>query len=247
MQTEREKALLEIQQSINSKGFFTYIVEGGVDPRFAYTIGLSSKLGYELIFAGGAYFSKKDVRYIIDRISQLVTVPVEPNLPINFENDETYLLSKVHPTWCEKMLLGALDYFSVTSLKALQIQPPRTHWTIDIPNLVYGWDPDTEPPWQWLGREDAWKFSLPQNSCALTNIPALQGQKINQIVRWSDTDWDCFVGEGSEVPDNAKRTVPLAMFLALDSTLVDTLLLLQIDQGAWRENGFSAWEIFQVP
>ena len=57
MHTERQKALLDIQQSINRKGFFTYIVEGGVDPRFAYTIGLSSKLGYELIFGGGAYFS----------------------------------------------------------------------------------------------------------------------------------------------------------------------------------------------
>ena len=247
MHTERQKALLDIQQSINRKGFFTYIVEGGVDPRFAYTIGLSSKLGYELIFGGGAYFSNQDVMYIIDKVSQLIAAPVLPNLPLDFGDNETYFLSEVHPTWCEKMLLGALDYFGVTSLKALQIQPPRTYWTLDIPNLACGWDPDTELPWQWLGREDAWKFPLPQNSIALTNIQALQGQKLNQIVRWSDTEWDCFVGEGSEVPNNAKRTVPLAIFLALDSPLVDTLLSLQIDQGAWRENDFSAWEIFQVP
>ena len=44
-----------------------YVVSGDQQPRYVYTIGLSPKFGYELIFAGGIIFVYDDV------VSKIIT------------------------------------------------------------------------------------------------------------------------------------------------------------------------------
>ena len=59
-------ALNTIGNAINSHGYFVYTTSGGSSPRFLYTIGLHEKLGVELLFAGGAYFSAQLAKNIVD-------------------------------------------------------------------------------------------------------------------------------------------------------------------------------------
>ncbi len=53
---KRKAALEKIQQNISLHGHHIYVVGAGPDPRFAYTIGLSRSLGFELILAGAIFY-----------------------------------------------------------------------------------------------------------------------------------------------------------------------------------------------
>jgi len=56
----------QIRENINRFGYHVYVVSGEQQPRYAYTIGLSPKLGYEVIFAGGILFMYKEIGTIIN-------------------------------------------------------------------------------------------------------------------------------------------------------------------------------------
>ena len=58
MTNEKRLGVLDkIKSSINTHGYHVRIVEGGPLPRFAYTIGLYEKSEFEIVFAGGAFFT----------------------------------------------------------------------------------------------------------------------------------------------------------------------------------------------
>ena len=44
----RQQALQDVRENIDRFGYHLYIVSGKQTPRYAYTIGLSTNLGYEL-------------------------------------------------------------------------------------------------------------------------------------------------------------------------------------------------------
>ena len=52
---KRQQALNNIADNIAKFGHHTYVVMAGNDPRFAYTIGISASLGFELIWPALAY------------------------------------------------------------------------------------------------------------------------------------------------------------------------------------------------
>ena len=64
MMTSHE-ARERIRRNIATHGHHTYLVSGAPTPRWAYTIGLSPRVGFELILAGASTFSKNEVLEII--------------------------------------------------------------------------------------------------------------------------------------------------------------------------------------
>ena len=57
-------AIRRIQKNIDESGYHLYFVAGGPVPRFVYTIGLSEKIGFELVLAGSSYFDDEDASQI---------------------------------------------------------------------------------------------------------------------------------------------------------------------------------------
>jgi hypothetical protein len=64
----RERGLENIRENITRFGYHLYVVSGRQDPRWVYSIGLSPKLAYELIFAGGILIMYKEVGKIVEMI-----------------------------------------------------------------------------------------------------------------------------------------------------------------------------------
>ena len=50
-EAQRKQALDQIRGNIARGGHHVYVVSGGATPRFAYTIGISGAIGFELILA----------------------------------------------------------------------------------------------------------------------------------------------------------------------------------------------------
>jgi len=59
---QRKQALDDIRENIVRSGYHVYLVFGGTTPRFAYTIGVSETLGFELVLAGAVFYMRDEVR-----------------------------------------------------------------------------------------------------------------------------------------------------------------------------------------
>src|SRR5215469_10327770 len=68
-EAQRKRALEDIRENIARSGFHVYLVMSDVNPRFAYTIGLSESVGAELILAGAIFYMKDDVLQVIKAIA----------------------------------------------------------------------------------------------------------------------------------------------------------------------------------
>ncbi len=64
--SDRKQAIDQIRENIARKGFHTYVVSGGGDPHYAYTIGLTEMLGAELILAGSYFYKLDEMPQIIE-------------------------------------------------------------------------------------------------------------------------------------------------------------------------------------
>src|SRR5581483_3609393 len=64
----KQRALEQIRENIEQHGYHVYVVSGMQQPRYAYTIGLSPNLGYELVFAGGILFMYNEVAQILKAV-----------------------------------------------------------------------------------------------------------------------------------------------------------------------------------
>ncbi|TPG31112.1 hypothetical protein [Flavobacterium pectinovorum] len=73
----RSEFLEIIKNNINKNDYHLALVNGGQNPEFSYSIGLTEKLGYELIIAGG-FISIKDnesiFRYVYEQLQSGSTV-----------------------------------------------------------------------------------------------------------------------------------------------------------------------------
>lgn len=128
-------------------------------------------------------------------------------------------------------MLGALDYYSVAELPALQILPDQLHWTRDIPDLTLPRNTDSEPVWCWLDQD--WELSVPEQTTVVTNLDALKGASITEAARCEEY-WEMFAGAGPDVPKNEIREVPLGTLLGIDHTLYQVADL-HVGEGLWRD------------
>lgn len=234
----RQTALDAIQQNILRRGHHIYIVLASSTPRFAYTIGLSESLGFELVLAGAIFFMADEVVAILNALADAFKSK-EAKLDRQFQLPEFggFEFRKVHPSWTKLLLLGALDFYNIDRVPVLQIVPDRDHWTSDIPDLNASWNPTSAPAWQWL--ETPWQLQVPETSKAITNLAALQGERITEAGRWEEDEWELFAGAGPDVPKSETRIVPIGTLLAEDASLAKVLEL-SVGQALWRDEA-SDW------
>jgi hypothetical protein len=229
----RQQAIEQIGENIARKGFHTYVVSGGGDPHYAYTIGLTETLGAELILAS-SYFYKLDeipqiIESLVDRMSSSNgldgrTIPLDPW--------GSFSLRTVDESWIKLLMLGALDFYQSTAIRAFQLVPDQLHETLDVPKMDRPWNPALEPAWRWLHQK--WPYAIPMQSVAITNLNALRGERITEVMRWEEDEWEIFAGAGPEVLQEDRRVVPLSVLLAVDETLLPAVDLV-VGSGLWRD------------
>lgn len=221
-----------IAHDIRTYGFHVYIVAGGPCPRWAYTIGLSPRTGFELVLAGGAAYLKEDVLGIIDLVASHASENerVEHVLSTRWR---TLGLSEVCADWCTRLLLGANDYYGAP-VQARQVAPDRAHRTIDVPDLSKPLAPGESSPWRWL--HSAWPYSVSSKSQVMTDMGALTGATITEVTRWEDDYWEAFSCCGPEVNKEAARLIPLGTLLSAEPSL-RAITELGVGEGIRREPG----------
>ncbi len=235
---KRRAALDEIRQNIAKHGCHIYGVTGGGDPHYDYTIGLSESLGAELILPGAYYYELNEVSKIINAIISELEPPVAwETRKLDLGSWGTFSLRKVDMSWAKDLMLGVFDCYQVKTIQAYQIVPDEAHWTIDVPDLSQPWSPELAPAWRWLHEE--WAYPVPKKSVALTDIYALRGERITEVMRWEDDEWEIFAHAGPDLSEAERRVVPLGILLAADSSLLPAVDL-RIGTGFWRDKG-SEW------
>ena len=239
---DRERALSNIRENIAHNGYHLYVVSGGMQPRFAYTIGLSPKIGKELILAGAIIYMYEEVTQIIKGVAEaLSSDPALERSEGRIGRDGSFTFRHVDPSWATTLMLGALDFYQTPEVAALQIVPDKKHWTVDVPNMTTVWSPDVSPVWRWL--KEPWSYGVPASSHAVTNLDALRGAAVTEACRWEEDYWELFAGAGPETQDEQKRVVPLGTLLGADPSLLPVLDL-RVGEGIWREE-HSDWRSWQ--
>lgn len=222
-----------IKTNIKNNDYHLTLVNGGQNPEYSYSIGLTEKFGFELIIAGG-FISIEDnesiFRYVYQQLQSGSTVDSKFIL-----SDNTFYLNKVDSSWCEKLMLGVYDYYNVDKITAYQIIPENR--TLDTP-LISQPIIANDPIWKWL--DSAWNINVPKNSYVITDIDSLKGKTIVELMRWEDHVWEMFSGPGPDFKEEDVRIVPLGTILGIDDTLQRTVNLV-IGKGLWRDNKDSEW------
>jgi hypothetical protein len=242
VENNRKKKLNEIASNIRQFGHHIYTVQQGNLPQYSYTIGLKKKFGFELILAGGIYFFVDQIGQIINEIvTQLRTNSSGLNGHFFVKGCGCFSLVQAHPTWTNKLLLGAFDFYSSRDILTFQIVPEEKFNTIDTPNISVPWSPEIELGWRWLGNK--WDLPVPEKSNAATNLAALLGEPISEGMRWDDDYWELYAGPGPEVTEKERRIVPLTVLFAVDSSL-EAFVHLKVGEGLWRESESSEWQLW---
>lgn len=238
---QQNAALSTIRQNIAKSGHHIYVVSGGAIPRFVYSIGLSDSIGAELILAGAIFYTKDEVVRVVNEIAaQLKAAPKRRVCPVSELG--SFSLQSVHVSWAKELMLGALDYYKRSEIVALQVLPDDSHWTIDVPDMSAAWTPATA--WRWS--REPWTYPVPENATATTNLDALRGNRISEVMRWEEDEWEMFAGAGPDVPKADLRVVPLGTLLAFDKSLVP-IVNLPLGQGVWRDaHPESEWHQWQI-
>lgn len=233
----RREALKAIQSNIDKHGHHIYVVAGGDTPRFAYTIGASRWLGFEVILAGAAFYSTTEMGLIINAVVEHARREGVTGR-IDVRGFGSFQLSPVDVSWVERLMLGAIDFYETQSVKAMQILPDEEHWTLDVPDLSRPYDDKFDPAWREL--PSSFASSIPATSKAITNLDALRGARVTEAARWEDDVWELFAGAGPDVDEDQVRTVPLRTLLAIDNSL-EPVASLQVGEALWRDQAELVW------
>ncbi len=222
-----------IKTNINNFDYHLTLVNGGQNPDYSYSIGLTEKFGFELVVAGG-FISIEDneslFRHVYNELRSGSKIDSKFTL-----SDNKYYLDKVDPSWCKKLMLGVYDYYNVDEILAYQIVPENR--TLDIA-LMSQPIITNDPIWKWLDMD--WNMKVPKKSYVITDIYSLEGKPIVELMRWEDHVWEMFSGPGPDFKEEEIRIVPLGTILGIDDTLQRTVDL-EIGKGLWRESKDSDW------
>ncbi|MFV5703093.1 DUF4262 domain-containing protein [Flavobacterium sp. XS2P12] len=223
-----------IKTNIYNNGYHLTLVNGGQHPEFSYSIGLTEKLGFELVIAGG-FISIKENESIFKYVYQQLQAGSTLDSQFLLSDNNIFCLTKVDSSWCKKLMLGVYDYYNLNEITAYQIIPVNR--TMDTPLMA---EPiiSNDPIWKWLDMD--WNIKVPKNSYAITDIDSLKGKTIVELMRWEDHVWEMFSGPGPDFKEEDIRIVPLGTILGIDDTLQRTVNL-PVGKGLWRENKDSEW------
>lgn len=236
---EKTQFLSLIKSNIDNYNYHITIVNSPTVPRYAYTIGLNDLFGFELIFAGGIYYMKKDLHEIFNAVFISLNKnkgQVLSNIAINSLG--SFTLSKVHESWSELMMLGVSDYYKTKQFESFQIVPDKTYFTKDIPNMSDNWNAVAEPVWQWL--KNKWDYPVPEDSTVVTDLKSLQGGIITEVLRCDSNEWEMFSENGHTQPKEKVRVVSFGTLLGIDETL-NAATQLKVSEGIWRDKEELQW------
>ncbi len=224
-----------IGKNIDKNGYHITYVNGGQNPNFSYSIGLSERFGFELIIAGG-FNSIKENELIFEHLYQNLQSGSTVNSRFSLSDNDIFYLGTVDSSWGEKLMLGVYDYYRVVEITAYQIIPIKR--TLDTPIMSNPIMSD-DPIWKWLYMD--WNIDAPENSYVITDLNALKGKTITEVAKWEEDVWEMFSEPGPDVEKEDIRIVPLGTILGIDATL-KPILNLHIGQGLWRDNKDSSWQ-----
>jgi hypothetical protein len=231
------EALRTIRTNIAETGHHTYLVSGGPTPRFAYTIGLSVGVGFELVVAGAAFYGGRQVKDLVDVLAAQVrrdgaTADAHVGALGRFR------LVEVCEEWSRPLMLGAYDFYGDRDLRFQQVVPDEDHRTIDVPDMSSPWTGAADGAWRWQFEE--WPFPVPRSSIAMTNLAALRGSPITEMARWEEDQWELFAGPGPEVRREDARAFSLGALIGADRSL-EVATQLPVGGAVWRRPDESTW------
>jgi hypothetical protein len=237
---QRSDLVARIRSNIDQFGYHVTVVTGGALPRFAYTIGCTTTLGAEFVFAGGEFYSQSQVSEILAATVAAASTAVDwLTQPIRTDALGHFSLVQVHASWATLLVLGAFDYYSQSTLPVWQIVPDAAHYTLDVPAMTQPFDEAAQPIWQWLTRQ--WPYAIPVASMAVTNLLVLRGAKATEVMRWEEKDWEIFAGAAPAIPKADMRIVPLGTLLGIDASL-HVVVDLEVEKGLWRDSRSLNWQ-----
>ncbi|MEZ5473031.1 MAG: DUF4262 domain-containing protein [Marinicella sp.] len=240
--SDKKDILNLIKSNIDNFGYHLYLISGSTSPRVLYTIGLKGKLSGEFVFAGGTYYSNDDVVEVVKLIiEKCIEGNHQNNANIYLKGVGNFSLKKVDKSWIDTLMLGATDFHGNNDFDAYQITPEEAFMTIDIPDMSKPFSAEVEPIWRY--EKEEWNHKIAPDSCAVTNIDALQGACITEVVRWEDDQWEMFAGSGPDVPKENMRVVPLSTLITFDPSL-EVVTQLEVEAGIWRHSKNDKWEIW---
>lgn len=230
-----------VRANIASHGHHITLVQGGPLPRFAYTIGLTGRADVELVFAGGAFFTNREVHRVLNALASQVSARDQNSVHPGFQLEPFghFTLRSVDKSWARHLLLGVVDLLGEDRLHAAQIVPEPAYRTVDIPDLSQRWSGIAPPAWRWL--YEPWVYPVPARASATTNLAALRGERVTEVVRWSETEWEMFAGYGPDVNEADVRVVPLATLVGVDESL-EPAMRLEVGHGLWRDPVDLEWQ-----
>ena len=239
---DRASALRLIERNIATHGWHLYAVLGGPIPRFSYTIGLLEKTGFELVFAGGYFYSFDDIPRIVNGCGDALL----RGAALEFESESvpgtfTFTLGNVRAEWSKALLLGANDWYGHT-VHARQIIPEAPYLTRDVPDMSLPASHEKNAVWVSLFCEN--QNDMPEDTKVLTDLGFLRGAPATHVIKYEEGQWDCYSQDPRDMDDDAFRTVPLGVVLALEPSLrrlcegmADKSALARDAAGHWR-----AWD-----
>ncbi|CAM3163338.1 hypothetical protein DRF59_11290 [Chryseobacterium flavum] len=227
-----------IGEHIRNYGYHLTIVAGKSPlPRYCYSIGLLEKFGFELAFAGGDIYKADEIKEIIDKIIEQIKID---QLLINFSLGElgNFKLQLIDESWSTIMFDGIYDFYKSSKIKVYQIMPDEKHKTLEVPNMSLKFDAKNEPIWKWL--TENWIYPISQDSIVFTDVDALFGKKILEIMRWEELEWEMFTSDGTEIPTDKKRVVSFGTILGIDNTIAPAMNL-NLEKGLFRDEEELEW------
>lgn len=235
---EKSSVLRLIKYNIENYTYHQYFISGGSLPRYVYTIGLHETLGYELIAAGLGYYQDEDIGLILDSAVKFLQSS-HSDLSSSFEfGGARFIFRPVDEGWSRLLLLGALDYYDISGVKAYQLIPDRGCATVDVPDLAVPPQTVIDGPWQWINK--LWPFEVPEDSRVITNVKALQGEVVTECMRWEIDEWELFAGAAPDIDSDALRTISLGAMLGIDRSL-EAVVALSVKTGLWRKSAEDGW------
>lgn len=222
-----EEFRAQIQQNIATQSFHVTAVRASDIPKYCYTIGLSPKLGFEIVLAGRYDMTVAETTTLLRRVGD--SLLRDSDLPAGV------VLQDADASWSEKLLLGVFDYFGSQAIRCVQLRPARVSVS-DEPDMASAFVPSNQSPWRWLSA--AWTYPVPADEWVTANQAALERQTLSRVCRWDDGfEMMSYLEDGSTGPI---YVVPMSTAIAVQPRIAEVSDL-SIDECAMPLTG-STWD-----
>jgi hypothetical protein len=230
-----KQVLKDIAIVIKKHGYFRYNITQDLTPNYSYTIGLTDKVGFELVSGGMNYFEEdNNLQYIFDSIVDGILKNSESRI-FDLGKLGIFNLIKADVSWISMMMLGAYDYYNNQKIDAFQIIPSNSDkFTLDIPNMSIKWSLESVI-WKHLDDNLNWEYNIPKSSRAITNLAALKGDRLTEFFRYEIDEWEIFAGNGSLEPKESIRIVPISVLIGIDKS-IENFINDPIGKGKYRDS-----------